>query len=306
MNNDDLNDKIVINVNRPVQKKKQKKKGKKKQVAKKAALQNMQNLDEHKKQNNKKNVKKKSKKKAEHKRRNTVLIIMVIIIAIIAFLLSSDMFKITEVEVTGISGITEEEILEIANVDSYKNIFWIRKGKLEEQLKDGNAYVESAEITKQFPNKLTIDVKERVPKYMLQFADSYVYINNQGYMLEISTENIGLPIILGFTTDLSNIEAGNRLDIDDLKQMETIIKIVETANVHDIGQYITKIDVSDTKNYTLILESEGKTVYIGDASDLNTRMLYLSGILEETKGEEGEIFLNMDLNTDNAYFREKT
>ena len=29
---------------------------------------------------------------------------------------------------------------------------------------------------------IQIVINERVPKYMLQFADSYVYINNQGYM----------------------------------------------------------------------------------------------------------------------------
>jgi hypothetical protein len=88
--------------------------------------------------------------------------------------------------------------------------------------------------------------------------------------------------------------------------MQTIIKIVETANINDIGSYITKIDVSNTKNYTLILEGEQKTVYLGDCSDLNTRMLYLSGILSQTKNLAGEIFLNMDLNTEDAYFREQT
>ena len=88
--------------------------------------------------------------------------------------------------------------------------------------------------------------------------------------------------------------------------MEFIIKIVETANINEVGEYITKIDISDEKNYTLILEGEQKTVYLGDCSNLNTRMLYLNGILKATKNTAGEIFINMDLNTEDAYFREKT
>lgn len=88
--------------------------------------------------------------------------------------------------------------------------------------------------------------------------------------------------------------------------MQTIIKIIETANINEVGEYITKVDISDEKNYTLVLESEQKTVYLGDGSDLNTRMLYLNGILKSTKNTAGEIFLNMDLNTEDAYFREKT
>lgn len=87
--------------------------------------------------------------------------------------------------------------------------------------------------------------------------------------------------------------------------METIIKIVETANINDVGQYITKIDMSDEKNYTLILESKQKTVYLGDCSDLNTRMLYLNGLLKLTEDVAGELFIDMDLNTEKPYFREQ-
>ena len=87
--------------------------------------------------------------------------------------------------------------------------------------------------------------------------------------------------------------------------INTIIKIVETAVAHDIDNLITKIDISEERNYTLILEKEGKTVYLGDATNLNTRMIYLSGILSREKGVPGEIFLNMNLNTEDAFFREK-
>ena len=71
-----------------------------------------------------------------------------------------------------------------------------------------------------------------------------------------------------------------------------------------ITNLITTIDISDSDNYTLYLESEKKTAYLGDCSKLETRMLYLVGILEKEKNVEGEIFVNMNLNTDNAFFRE--
>jgi len=80
---------------------------------------------------------------------------------------------------------------------------------------------------------------------------------------------------------------------------------METASVHSIDTLITKIDISDERNYTLVLETEGKTVYLGEATDLNTRMIYLSGILTREKDVPGEIFLDMNLNTEDAYFREK-
>ena len=118
---------------------------------------------------------------------------------------------------------------------------------------------------------------------MLQFADSYVYINNQGYMLEISNEKLPVPVLVGFTTDLSNIKTGNRVDVDDLKKLNTVIKIYDSAELNELSELITKIDISNSKDYSIELESKGKVVYLGecsDYSDLKTRMLYLKSILE--------------------------
>ncbi len=143
---------------------------------------------------------------------------------------------------------------------------------------------------------------------MLQFADSYVYINNQGYMLEISNEKLELPILVGFTTDLSNIKAGNRINVDDLKKMNTVIKIYDSAKLNELNELITKIDISNSKNYTIEIASKGKIVYLGECSnysDLKTRMLYLKSVLEKTEGMSGEIFLDIDLNSEKIRFKEK-
>ena len=229
------------------------------------------------------------------------------VLALVFFVLMNlDICKIQNIELVNAGVVTLEQVKELADFEQYNNLFSLNTIKIEEDIKK-NAYVEDVKVSRKFPNTVKITIKERTPRYMLQVADSYVYINNQGYMLDISVNRIeGIPIILGFKTDLSNAQPGNRLDLEDLKQMDQIIKIVETANINDIGSYITKIDVSDDRKYILVLEGERKTVYLGDCSNLNTRMLYLSGILTQTKNLAGEIFLNMDLNTEDAYFREQT
>jgi hypothetical protein len=52
------------------------------------------------------------------------------------------------------------------------------------------------------------------------------------------------------------------------------------------------------------LDSEGKTVYLGDCKDINTRILYLKAILEKESGNSGEVFINADLDTGYVYFKE--
>ena len=49
-------------------------------------------------------------------------------------------------------------------------------------------------------------------------------------------------------------------------------------------------------------------MYLGDCSDadLNTKMLYLKSIVDESPGRSGEVFLNIDLNVENVYVRWST
>ena len=246
-------------------------------------------------------VKVKVKNKKQNKKAKRIILSFLFIILVI-LILSSSLFNIKEINVSGITKLSKEEIISLSEIKKHTNIFKMNKLQSIEKIKQ-NAYVEKVKISRKFPNKIDIQIEERIPKYMLQFADSYVYINNQGYMLEISNEKLEIPILIGISTDLSNIKSGNRINIQDLKKMNMVIKIFETASSNQIGHLISKIDISDDKNYTLILETEGKKVYLGDCSELNTRILYLKDILEQEKGISGELFLNENLNEQKVHFK---
>ena len=262
------------------------------------------NKDYKVKEINNNQIKKQSKnKKTKKMSRGKKLILFLILIGImLAILFSTSLFNIETINVSGNTIVSSEEIISLSGIQKHSNLFRINKSGAIANLKT-NAYVEDVFISRKLPNQINIEIEERVPKYMLQFADSYLYVNNQGYMLEISNEKLNIPILIGISTDLSNIKAGNRMNLSDLKKMDMVINIVDTATTNGIGHLITKIDISDNKNYTLILESEGKTVYLGDCSELNTRILYLKKILEEEQGVSGELFLNIDLNQEKVRFK---
>ena len=257
-----------------------------------------------KKTNAKKNNKNKTvnHKKGKVRKQAKIVFGMILFVVGVILLLCSPIFDIRNIEVSGNSKNSNEKIISFSGLELHTNIFKFNKGFVKENIKE-NAYIENVEVTRKLPSTVQIEIEEREAKYMLQFADSYVYINNQGYMLEISNEKLDMPILIGFTTDLSNIKAGNRINVTDLNKMNMVIKIYEAAKSNGLGELITKIDISNEKNYTIILEKEGKTVYLGDCSELNTRILYLKSILETSQGKSGELFLNVDLNSQEAYFR---
>lgn len=291
-----MDDEIIIGINRKDPPKKSKKTKKKKKTVKASAKKEAKI--------GKGSTGNKPSKKGNKKNAVIVKIVLAIIVfvAVIIGLSNVPLFNIKHIEVVGNNKLSEDKIIALSGINDSINLFKLDEGTIKNAIKE-NAYVENVEVNRKFPNKVVIDIKEREAKYMLQFADSYVYINNQGYMLEISNEKIEVPIIVGFTTDLSNIKPGNRIKVDDLQKMNMVIKIFETAKTSGIGHLITKIDISNSKNYTIGLESEGKTVYLGDCSDLNTRIIYLKAILDANQGRSGTVFLNVDLNTEKVYFR---
>lgn len=249
----------------------------------------------------------KFQKKEKIKRRLKIVLkwlgAIAILAGIICFALLSPIFNIQNIEVMGNSKLTKEEIVSLSKISKNENIFKILTLKAEEQIKQ-NAYVESVNINKKFPNTIEISIKERMPKFLLKFGNSYVYLNSQGYMLEISSKKLNLPIIIGTKTTEEQYITGNRLAQNDLEKLETSIKIMDVATNNGIESLVTSIDISNENNYKIYFETEKKTAYLGDCSNLETRMLYVVAIIKNEKNIEGEIFVDMNLNSENAFFRE--
>lgn len=304
-------DEIIIGITPKNDSNKKKKKTNKSNSKKKTIQNSKPKSNKNVANNNQKSQSSKSKKtsKKEIARKNLLKVIGVILLLtfLMILLFSSSLFSIKTIEVSGNVKLSDEKIISLSSLELYTNIFNFKKSNIVQNLKE-NAYIESVKVSRKYPSTVNIEVEEREAKYMLQFADSYVYINNQGYMLEISNEKLELPILVGFTTDLSNIKAGNRINVDDLKKMNTVIKIYDSAKLNELNELITKIDISNSKNYSIEMASKGKIIYLGECSnysDLKTRMLYLKSILEKTEGMSGELFLDIDLNSEKIRFKEK-
>ncbi len=263
-----------------------------------------ENINTKEKNNNKQNIKKNSKKNRIIKGIIKWTILLSALVASFIYFMMSPLFNLTEIQVNNNEKINTDTIISLSNLTIGENIYKTSISKIRENIKQ-NAYIENVQIKRKLPNKILITVQERKTTYNLEYVNSFVYINNQGYILEISQDKLEVPIIEGYTTSEENIIVGNRLDDEDLERLGTVLKIMKSADAHEISNLITKINISDKQNYIIILDGEKKTVYLGDASNLSERMPYLKAILAEERGVEGEIFINGDLNKTNAYFRRK-
>lgn len=249
------------------------------------------------------------KKRMVRARVMRIFIIIVLLVGAGCFLCLSPTFNVQEIIVQDNTKIASDTISSLSGIQLYKNIFLFNKSDAINNIQK-NSYIESVKISRALPNKIKITVKERTEKYLAEFAEGkYVSVDGQGYVLEVVEENANaLPILIGLKTStetLINIDSNQvRLCEDDLKKLDTVANIIETAKNYEVNEFITKIDISDDNDYKLILTGEEKTVYLGNCSDLNTRILFMKEILNSEKGKKGEMFINENLSEKPPYFRE--
>ena len=223
----------------------------------------------------------------------------------------SSVFNVKEIKVENNNKFSYDEIVKLSKIDKDTNMFKIRNSDINKNLKV-NPYIEKVKVKRSINGIITLQVEERTATLMLKLGNSFVYINNQGYILEMSEEPLNCIMLTGFTTPTELIKEGNRLLNGDLKELEKVLKIIENAksilldkeNI-SLDKLITQIDIEDTKNYKLILETEDKVVDFGDCSNINIKLSNVQQIIEQEEGKAGIIYFQDLLNDKKAVFREK-
>lgn len=245
------------------------------------------------------------RKKKRIKKVIKTLLLLAIIIGGICFALISPIFNIEDIKVNGNEQINADTIVSLSQLQVGQNIFKFYKEKVINDIKT-NAYVENVKIKRKIPNKIEITIEERKQDYNVEFLNGYAYINNQGYILEISEQKLDLPVIKGISTPQEQIVEGNRLNDVDLEKLETVIQIMNICKSYDLDKKVSSIDITDSNDYIMEMNEEKKIIHLGNNSSLSNKMLYVPAILTENEGKEGTIYLNGDINGDfKPRFREK-
>lgn len=249
-----------------------------------------------------------SRSKRKRKKRGTKLIKIMVIVLLIAgatiFALVSPIFDIEKITVQGNEKISTEEIINLSNLQIGDNIFRNVNVETTKNIKK-EPYIGDVKIKRKLPGTVEITVSEREIAYQIQVIDSYIYIDEEGYILEKSKVLQKVPILEGMKTKQDNLINGTRLCKEDILYLNTVLKIITNAKKLEINDLITKI-IIENNEYSLFLQSENKYAYLGNSSDITNKMLYIKAILGQEKNKSGKIFVNGDINDGfKPFFREE-
>lgn len=240
------------------------------------------------------------------RKRRKIIFIIILLIAIMAgictYLLTTDVFKIQSITISGNKELPQEDIYNLAGIQIGDNIFSTFEIVTKVRLKQ-NGYIEDAKIKKSYPNKIEIEITERKKQFqVLTKTGCYIYIDEQGYLLDYSLDKLELPTITGMEITEDKIDTINRLEENDLEKMENILQIQAEAKEIGLLDAITEYQVED--EFIIVLESLGININLGDATNLKNRMFYVKAILEQESGNTGTLYINGNLDEGfTPYFR---
>ena len=250
-------------------------------------------------------IQKKKKKYKKIKFFLKLFIIIGLIAGATVFAMTSPIFNIKDIKVLNNTLVSSETVISLSGLKQDENIFRFYNGTVAEKI-EKNPYIKEAIIHRKLPNTIEIEVTERQPKFSVDFMGKFAYIDNQGYILEISEDSKQMPIIRGISTAEEEVTPGSRLNSEDLEKLEDVLEIYVAFESNELASKITSIDITDKNEYSIYLEEEQKTIHLGDNSNLNNKILYILTMLEHEAGIAGDIYVNGDLNNKfQPYFREK-
>ena len=234
-----------------------------------------------------------------------VSIVILLFIALVGtiYYLTTPVFNIANIEVYGNNKNSVDTYISLSKIEiGTTNIFGVTGNGIKKNIKE-NPYVEDVSIERKLPNTLKIHITERIVAYQIKYTDKYIYLDNQGHILEIAEEKKDIPIINGFSSIKESILPGERLIEEDLIKLNIVAKFMNYCKYNNIENKVTNIDVKDDSNYVIEFKEDKKILYLGDASNLSERLVLLKKILSNEKNEEIEIFMDGDPNKDDVYIR---
>jgi len=189
--------------------------------------------------------------------------ILIFILGIIgAFLLSSEIFEIKNIYVTGNKTVAEDEIIKLSNIQYKQNIFKLNTRKIIKGMFN-HPKIKAVKIKRVLPSSISLDIIEREGVALIPYLGSYINIDEETVIIEVITldNELDLPVVSGIT--FRDFKLGEKLKTDKVDQLNYVMEVIKCLKSVKMTDIIETINVEDPSNI-IITTSNNIRVYLGN------------------------------------------
>jgi cell division protein FtsQ len=227
---------------------------------------------------NKEHILKKKKKIRSIKRSLSALVILFSILVTLCFNL--DFFNIAEIEVTGNSNVTSDEVIKLSEVNKGDNIFKFKISDVKNNILI-NPYILDLKIERKFPNKIKLQVAERKATFYVSYNESFYVIDSDSIVLEKRDSIEGMKLIKLSNIDLSTAEIGKPIFADNEEQKRVIFDLCDIFYTDNINGEHMVSDVELNDFVDINIHVDNVKLKLGTSKNIKEKLAKAYSILND-------------------------
>jgi cell division protein FtsQ len=177
-----------------------------------------------------------------------------------------------DIEVTGMQNVTKAQIMEVMGADIGRNIFFIPLAQQKAQLEQ-IPWVESASVMRFVPNRLAVQIHERIPVAFARVGPRMFLIDAGGTLMELSPRHkYSFPVILGMNPSEPLSTRAPRMNA-----YMALVRDLDAGGAR-YSQDLSEVDLSDLEDVKVrVNDPQGDVlVHLGSSDYLRRYKIYVS------------------------------
>ncbi len=212
------------------------------------------------------------------------MLLIAAVLGVIYYIIST--YSIKNVYVEGNVHYTEDEIKDIVMEGPLGNNSLYLSMKYSNKGVENIPFVDVMDVVVVSPDTIKIVVYEKALAGYIEFMDSYMYFDRDGYMVETSNvKTLGVPQIAGL--QFEHVMLGEKIPLEDDSVFESIMNITNLLDKYEL--LVDKIYFQ--ADMDIILYFEDVRVNLGKGNSLEEKLMVLPTFLANLEGKKGVLHM---------------
>ncbi|MFR1708091.1 MAG: cell division protein FtsQ/DivIB [Clostridium sp.] len=251
---------------------------------------------------NKENILKRKKKIIRLKR--TIILFIVLVSILITLALTLPTFNLSEILVSGLTNLSEENIKTATKLELGTNIFKIKTKKIEKEIVK-NPYILKVDINRKYPNKISINVQERNIAFYTAVSDGFYIIDDEGIVLEKKDSIEGIIALRIEGINEANLKIGEKIKDIDEDKIEAVCNIYNFLKEKNMFEKynISKLEINDFVDLRLYVNN--LYIELGTIDKVNGKIAKGFSIIESANLAKVKGYIDVSFEGNPVIYKEK-
>jgi cell division protein FtsQ len=183
-----------------------------------------------------------------------------------------------DIEVSGLENVTRAQVSEAMGGDIGRNIFFVPLSERKRSL-EKIPWVESASVMRFVPNRLKIEIHERIPVAFARVGSKVFLVDAAGVLMDLPIahkKKYSFPVILGM-----NLGEPRSTSAARMKLYNQLISQLDSGGAR-YSQDLSEVDISDPDDVKVLVgDPRGEVlVHLGTSSYLERYKIYVAHVQE--------------------------